>query len=98
MIPRFDEAYWIDGRGGGYYALALDGDKRRVDSLCSNLGHLLWSGIVPPERRDAVADRLTSSTLWSGWGIRTMSTADAGYNPLTYHNGTVWPHDTSLAA
>jgi glycogen debranching enzyme len=98
LAVRFDEAFWIEGRGGGFYALALDRNKRRVDSLCSNLGHLLWSGIVPPERRDAIADRLTSSTLWSGWGIRTMSTGDAGYNPLSYHNGTVWPHDTSLAA
>ena len=98
LAARFDEAFWIEGRGGGYYALALDRDKNRVDSLCSNLGHLLWSGIVPPERTDAIADRLTSSTLWSGWGIRTMSTGDAGYNPLSYHNGTVWPHDTSLAA
>ena len=52
---RFDEAFWVDERGG-YYALALDGDKRPVDSLCSNIGHLLWSGIVPPERVDAVVD------------------------------------------
>jgi glycogen debranching enzyme len=97
LRARFDEAYWVDRRGG-YYALALDGDKRPVDSLCSNLGHLLWSGIVPPERVEAVADRLMSEELWSGWGVRTMSTEDAGYNPLSYHNGTVWPHDTSLAA
>ena len=94
---RFDERFWVDERGG-YYALALDADKRRVDSLCSNTGHLLWSGIVPSERVDAVASRLMSDELWSGWGIRTMSTGDAAYNPLTYHNGTVWPHDTSLGA
>jgi glycogen debranching enzyme len=97
LRARFDEAFWVDGRGG-YYALALDGDKRPVDSLCSNLGHLLWSGIVPPERVEAVVDRLLSDSLWSGWGVRTMSVDDAGYNPLSYHNGTVWPHDTSLAA
>ena len=78
--------------------MALDADKRPVDSLCSNLGHLLWSGIVPPERVEAVVDRLMGDPLWSGWGVRTMSTADSGYNPLSYHNGTVWPHDTSLAA
>jgi glycogen debranching enzyme len=94
---RFDERYWVDARGG-YYALALDGEKRPVDSLCSNLGHLLWSGIVPPERVETIANRLLGDELWSGWGIRTMSTADAAYNPLSYHNGTVWPHDTSLGA
>jgi glycogen debranching enzyme len=97
LRSRFDEAFWVEERGG-FYALALDAEKRRVDSLCSNTGHLLWSGIVPPERADAVADRLTSEELWSGWGIRTMSTIDAAYNPLSYHNGTVWPHDTSLGA
>ena len=94
---RFDAAYWVDERGG-YYALALDGDKRQVDSLCSNIGHLLWSGIVPEERVDAVVDRLMSDPLWSGWGVRTMSVDDGAYNPLAYHNGTVWPHDNSLIA
>ena len=94
---RFDEQFWVEDRGG-YYALALDADKRRVDSLCSNIGHLLWSGIVPAERVEAIASRLTGDELWSGWGFRTMSTGDAAYNPLTYHNGTVWPHDTSLGA
>jgi glycogen debranching enzyme len=94
---RFDECFWVDERGG-YYALALDADKRHVDSLCSNVGHLLWSGIVPPHRVDAVVGRLLGDELWSGWGIRTMSTGDAAYNPLSYHNGTVWPHDTSLCA
>ena len=94
---RFDDRYWVEERGG-YYALALDADKRPVDSLCSNLGHLLWSGIVPPERVETIANRLVGDELWSGWGIRTMSTAAAAYNPLSYHNGTVWPHDTSLGA
>src|SRR5437763_856573 len=77
---------------------ALVGEKRRVDALCSNIGHLLWSGIVPPHRVDAIVDRLMGDDLWSGWGVRTMSTADAAYNPLAYHNGTVWPHDNSLIA
>jgi glycogen debranching enzyme len=97
LRKRFDEAFWVDDRGG-FYALALDGDKAQVDSLCSNSGHLLWSGIVPPKRVDAVVDQLMGDDLWSGWGVRTMSTADAGYNPLSYHNGTVWPHDNSLIA
>jgi len=97
LQARFDDAFWCEGRGG-YYALALDGNKEPVDSLTSNMGHLLWSGIVPPERVDAVVDQLMGESLWSGWGIRTMSSADAGFNPLAYHNGTVWPHDTSLIA
>ena len=91
---RFDEAYWT----GEHYALALDRDGAQVDSLCSNVGHLLWSGIVPDERVDAVVAALMGDALWSGWGIRTMSARDAAYNPLAYHNGTVWPHDNSLIA
>jgi glycogen debranching enzyme len=94
---RFNEAFWCEARGG-YYALALDADKQRVDSLTSNIGHLLWSGIVPPERVDAIVDQLMGEELWSGWGVRTMSAGDAGFNPLAYHNGTVWPHDNSLIA
>jgi glycogen debranching enzyme len=97
LRKRFDEAFWVEDRGG-FYALALDGEKRQVDSLCSNIGHLLWSGIVLPRRVDAVVDQLMGDELWSGWGVRTMSTADAGYNPLSYHNGTVWPHDNSIIA
>jgi glycogen debranching enzyme len=97
LQARFDEAFWTDARGG-YYVLALDGDKKQVDSLCSNIGHLLWSGIVPPDKVDAVVDRLMGSGLWSGWGVRTMSAEDNGYSPLSYHNGTVWPHDNSLIA
>jgi len=93
----FNEQFWTEARGG-YYVLALDGEKRQVDSLCSNIGHLLWSGIVPDDRVDAVVDALMGEDLWSGWGVRTMSTGDAGYNPLSYHNGTVWPHDNSVIA
>ena len=93
----FNERFWSTDRGG-YYVLALDGEKRQVDSLCSNVGHLLWSGIVPADRVDAVVDALMGEELWSGWGVRTMSSGDAGYNPLAYHNGTVWPHDNSLIA
>ena len=97
LRKRFDEAFWVDERGG-FYALGLDGQKRPVDSRCSNMGHLLWSGIVPDERVSAVVDQLLSEELWSGWGIRTMSSDAAAFNPISYHNGTVWPHDTSLAA
>jgi glycogen debranching enzyme len=97
LHSSFDERFWTDARGG-YYVLALDGEKRQVDSMCSNIGHLLWSGIVPNERVDAIVDQLMGEELWSGWGVRTMSSGDAGYNPLSYHNGTVWPHDNSLIA
>ena len=97
LQKRFDEAFWCEARGG-YYALALDRQKERVDSLTSNIGHLLWSGIVPSARADAIVDQLMGDALWSGWGVRTMSSGDAAFNPLSYHNGTVWPHDNSLIA
>jgi glycogen debranching enzyme len=97
LRARFDEAFWIDERGG-FYALALDGRKTKVDARSSNMGHLLWSGIVPPERVSRVVDQLLSEELWTGWGIRTMASDAAAFNPISYHNGTVWPHDTALAA
>ncbi len=97
LQKRFDSAFWCEDRGG-FYVLALDGEKNRVDSICSNMGHLLWSRIVPPERVDAIVDQLMGEGLWSGWGVRTMSDTDAAYSPLSYHNGTVWPHDNSLIA
>jgi glycogen debranching enzyme len=93
---RFNEDFWIDERGG-YFAIGLDGDKRKIDSLTSNQGHLLWSGIVSPDRAAILARQLLSDSLFSGWGVRTLSTADAGYNPIGYHLGTVWPHDTAIA-
>jgi glycogen debranching enzyme len=97
LRAKFDEAFWVDDRGG-FFALALDGQKNKVDSRCSNMGHLLWSGIVLPERVPTVVDQLLSEPLFSGWGIRTMGSDEAAYNPISYHNGTVWPHDTALAA
>jgi glycogen debranching enzyme len=96
LRARFDEAFWVTERGG-FYALALDGKKRHVDARCSNMGHLLWSGIALPERVQTTVDQLLSEDLWSGWGIRTMAGDAAAYNPISYHNGTVWPHDTALA-
>jgi glycogen debranching enzyme len=93
---RFNDDFWIEERG--FYALALDGDKRRVDSLTSNVGHLLWSGIVPAERAERLADHLLGDTLFSGWGVRTMAEGEGAFNPIRYHNGTVWPHDNSLIA
>ncbi|HET6174010.1 MAG TPA: glycogen debranching N-terminal domain-containing protein [Gaiellales bacterium] len=97
LRERFDRAFWVE-RSGGFYALALDRRKRQVDSRCSNMGHLLWSGIVPDARVAAVTRTLFAPALWSGWGVRTMSAEDEAYRPLGYHNGTVWPHDNSLIA
>ncbi|HZQ15676.1 MAG TPA: glycogen debranching N-terminal domain-containing protein [Gaiellaceae bacterium] len=94
LQSRFDEAFWLPDRG--WYALGLDADKRPVDALASNIGHLLWSGIVPPARVAAVAGRLTAGPLWSGWGVRTLAADEPAYDPLAYHDGTVWPHDNSL--
>jgi glycogen debranching enzyme len=96
LRERFDAAFWLPEHG--WYALGLDAEKRPVDALASNMGHLLWSGIVQPERLDAVAERLTSGSLWSGWGVRTLAADEAGFDPREYHNGTVWPHDNSLIA
>ncbi|MDQ4107040.1 MAG: hypothetical protein M3157_07725, partial [Actinomycetota bacterium] len=97
LKARFDRDFWMQDRG--YYALALDGEGRRVDSITSNAGHLLWSGIVPEGRAGAVVRRLMDpDTLFSGWGVRTMSKEDGGYSPIEYHNGTVWPHENSLVA
>lgn len=83
---------------GGFYVLALDGDKRQVDALTSNMGHLLWSGLVEEDRAPQVVKTLVAEDLYSGWGVRTMAAGNGGYNPLSYHNGSVWPHDNSLIA
>ena len=96
LKERFNEDFWLPERN--YFALALDGDKRKVDSITSNPGHLLWSGIVDDDKIEAVVETLMSDALFSGWGIRTMAVGEGGYNPIEYHNGTVWPHDNSFIA
>jgi glycogen debranching enzyme len=93
---RFNVDFWIPERG--FFALALDKEKRKVDSLTSNIGHLLWSGIVDDEKAEQCVRHLMSDELFSGWGIRTMATGEGSYNPIGYHVGTVWPHDTSIVA
>ena len=93
---RFNRDFWIPGRR--HYALALDGDKNQVDALASNTGHLLWSGIVDDRRAAGVVRRLLRADMFTGWGIRSLSAENGAYNPLEYHNGTVWPHDTALCA
>ena len=96
LKKRFNEKYWIKEKG--YYAIALDKNKDLVDGLSSNNGHLLWSGIVPEERVDPIVDKLMGESMFSGYGIRTLSNQDKGYSPIGYHNGTVWPHDNSFIA
>ena len=93
----FHVDFWLEDRGG-FYALGLDGDGRRIDSLTSNMGHLLWSGLVHADRVPAVVEKLFAPELWSGWGIRTLSTRDAGFDPVGYHVGSIWPHDNALIA
>ena len=94
LKQRFNQDFWIPERK--FFALALDGEGHKVDSLTSNIGHLLWSGILDKEKAHSCVQHLLSELLFSGWGIRTMATSEGGYNPLGYHVGTVWPHDTSL--
>jgi glycogen debranching enzyme len=93
---RFNQDFWIPEKQ--FFALALDGRKRKVDSLTSNIGHLLWSGIVEDDKAEACAHHLVGPRLFSGWGVRTMAVGEGGYNPIGYHVGTVWPFDNSFVA
>ena len=97
LSQRFSETFWIDDPAGAYPAIALDAQKRPVDTLTSNIGHLLGTGLLNTEESALVAQRLISPELDSGFGLRTMSTDSAGYWPLSYHGGSVWTHDTAIA-
>jgi glycogen debranching enzyme len=94
LRAAFNDRFWMPERGA--FALALDGAKRQVDAIASNMGHCLWTGIVDADKAPAVARWLTSPEMASGWGVRTLATSMARYNPLSYHNGSVWPHDTAI--
>jgi glycogen debranching enzyme len=96
LFKQFNDTFWDEE--GGFYAFTLDGDKKPVWSIASNPGHCLWSGIVPPERAARVAHRLMAPDMWSGWGIRTLSSAHPAYDPHSYQRGSVWPHDNGLIA
>jgi glycogen debranching enzyme len=96
LKKQFNERFWLPERG--YYAVALDRHKRPVDACTSNMGHCLWSGIVDDEKAPLVAQRLMSEEMFSGWGIRTLASDMAAFNPVSYHNGSVWPHDNALIA
>jgi glycogen debranching enzyme len=96
LRQRFEEHFWCEDIG--FYAYALDGDKKPVKTIASNPGHLLWSGIVRPERAERVVRRLLEPDMWSGWGIRTLSQSNPAYDPFSYQNGSVWPHDNGIIA
>ena len=93
---RFNRDFWI--ADGEYFALALDSDGKQVDTLSSNIGHLLWSGIVDKSKAKAIARHLVGPRLYSGWGVRTLAEGEGRYNPIGYHVGTIWPFDNSFIA
>jgi glycogen debranching enzyme len=94
LKQRFNEDFWLEDKQ--CFAIALDGDKKPVDAVASNQGHCLWTGIVAPDKAAGVAAALTAPDMFSGWGVRTMSMNCAGYNPIGYHTGSVWPHDNAM--
>lgn len=96
LKKRFNEAFWLPERG--YFAVALDGRKRPVDACASNMGQCLWHGIIDDDKVPMVAERLMSPEMFSGWGVRTLATNMGAYNPASYHNGSVWPHDNAIIA
>jgi glycogen debranching enzyme len=94
MARRIDDVFWMPAIGT--FAMGVDRYGRQIDSVTSNPGHLLWSGAVTPERAAQVADRIAAPDMFTGWGVRTMSSEMGGYNPMSYHNGSIWPHDNSI--
>jgi glycogen debranching enzyme len=96
LFERFNRVFWDEV--SGFYAYALDGEKRKVLTVASNPGHCLWSGIVAPDHAARVVARLMQPDMWSGWGIRTLSAGNPAYNPHSYQNGSVWPHDNAIIA
>jgi glycogen debranching enzyme len=96
LYQQVNALFWNEAEG--FYAYGLDGNKRPILSVASNPGHLLWSGIVPPDRAGRVVARFMQPDMWSGWGIRTLSAKHPSFNPYSYQNGSVWPHDHGLIA
>ncbi|MEC4763727.1 glycogen debranching N-terminal domain-containing protein [Mycobacterium sherrisii] len=95
LRDRFIQKFWLPEKG--WYAVALDRHKRPVDALTSNVGHCLWTGIATDEHAAAIVERLSGPEMDSGFGLRTLATGMGAYNPMSYHNGSVWPHDTAIA-
>jgi glycogen debranching enzyme len=96
LKARFNRDFWLEDRG--WLAMGLDRDKRPLDALTSNMGHCLWTGIVDEGKAAIVGEHLMSDAMFSGWGVRTLGTSMTGFNPISYHNGSVWPHDNALCA
>jgi glycogen debranching enzyme len=96
LKTAFNRDFWMEDRG--WFAMGLDADKKPIDALGSNIGHCLWTGIVDEEKAPLVAARLLSPAMFSGWGIRTLASDMSGYNPVSYHVGSVWPHDNAIVA
>jgi glycogen debranching enzyme len=96
LRDRFQQDFWM--RDAAFPALALDGEGRQVDALASDAGHLLWSGLLDKEYGEVVGRRLLEPDFFSGWGVRTLAAGQAAYHPLSYHRGSVWPHDNALIA
>jgi glycogen debranching enzyme len=96
LFKRFNEVFWDEELG--FYAFALDGDKKKILTIALNAGHCLWSGIAPPKRAARVVERLMAPDMWSGWGIRTLSAENPAFNPYNYQTGSVWPHDNAIIA
>jgi glycogen debranching enzyme len=96
LKANFNRDFWLEDRG--WLAMGLDRDKQPIDALTSNMGHCLWTGIVDADKAAMVAKRLVSRDMFSGWGVRTLATSMVGYNPISYHCGSVWPHDNAIIA
>ncbi len=96
LRKAFNRDFWLPDRG--YFAVGLDADKRPIDSLASNQGHCLWTGIIDEDKAAAVADALLSHAMFTGWGVRTLASTEPAYNPVSYHCGSVWPHDNAIIA
>jgi glycogen debranching enzyme len=96
LKTAFNRDFWLEERG--WLAMGLDRDKQPIDALASNMGHCLWTGILDADKATVVAKRLLSRDMFSGWGVRTLATSMVGYNPISYHCGSVWPHDNALIA
>ncbi|MBW4475274.1 MAG: amylo-alpha-1,6-glucosidase [Stenomitos rutilans HA7619-LM2] len=96
LYQRFNDRFWMENEG--FYCLGLDGNKAQIQSIASNAGQLLWSGIVPADRAKQIVQRLFQADLWCGWGIRTLSAKNPAYDPIGYHTGSVWAHDNAFIA
>jgi glycogen debranching enzyme len=96
LKANFNRDFWLEEQG--WLAMGLDRDKKPIDALASNMGHCLWTGILDADKADLVAKRMLSADMFSGWGVRTLGVSMRGYNPISYHCGSVWPHDNAIAA